>query len=138
MFRQAFERRRCLVPADGFYEWQRNTPKQPYFIRMNNNDIMAFGGVWERWKPADAGDPVDTFSIITTTPNELMKPIHERMPVILRRDDYARWLDRDVAGEAVMDLLRPYDVEEMTATAVGTHVNNTNNDDAECIRQAIV
>jgi putative SOS response-associated peptidase YedK len=135
MFRQAYERRRCLIPADGFYEWQGKTPpKQPMFIHQPDDGMFAFAGLWERWKPDDAHEPVDTCTIITTTPNAVMKPIHDRMPVILHERDYDRWLSRDVSGGAVMDLLRPFD-GELEAYPVSTQVNKPANDSVALIER---
>jgi putative SOS response-associated peptidase YedK len=129
MFRQAIARRRCLVPADGFFEWQGSKPpKQPYFIHLRSDEPFAFGGVWERWRAEKNADLLDTFTILTTSPNELMNPIHNRMPVIIARSDYDRWLDRTIEAEGIADLLRPYPAEEMEAHAVGTRVNNVKND----------
>lgn len=137
MFRQALQRRRCLVPADGFYEWQgAKPPKQPYLIRMKDDGVFAFAGLWERWRPDPDSEPVDTYTIITTTPNAVAERVHNRMPVILKPEDYARWLDKDVSGEGVADLLGPYPAEGMIATAVSTRVNSVKNDDAGCIEPA--
>jgi putative SOS response-associated peptidase YedK len=133
MFRQAFERRRCLIPADGFYEWQgAKPPKQPYFIHRPDDGIFAFAGLWERWKPADDAPPLDTCTIITTEPNAVMRAIHNRMPVILDREDYTRWLDREIPGKDVFDLLRPYD-GELQAHPVSTRVNKPANDGPDLI-----
>jgi putative SOS response-associated peptidase YedK len=129
MFRQAIARRRCLVPADGFFEWQGSKPpKQPYFIHLRSDEPFAFAGVWERWRAEENADPLDTFTILTTSPNELMNPIHNRMPVIVAAGDYDRWLDRTIGTEGIADLLRPYPAEEMEAYAVSTRVNNVKND----------
>lgn len=135
MFRQAFERRRCLVPADGFYEWQKldAKTKQPMFVRRRDDEPFAFAGLWERWRPDADAEPVDTFAIITTTPNALMSPIHNRMPVVLAERDHARWLDRENPGPAVADVLKPYADEDFTATSVSTRVNSPKNDDCDCI-----
>jgi putative SOS response-associated peptidase YedK len=134
MFRQAMGRRRCLVPADGFYEWRGKTPpKQPYFIHMKDDEPFAFAGLWERWKPAEDAEPVDTFTILTTDANDLMRPIHNRMPVILNAADYQRWLDRELPAQAVADLLKPYPSELMTARTVSTKVNNARNAGPELI-----
>lgn len=133
MFRQAFERRRCLIPADGFYEWRGKTaPKQPMFIHRPDDAVFAFAGLWERWQPDPSSQPVDTCTIITTTPNELMKSIHNRMPVILQDRDYDRWLSRDVPGDAVVDLLRPYE-GALEAYPVSTLVNKPSNDSPNLI-----
>jgi putative SOS response-associated peptidase YedK len=129
MFRRAFQHRRCLVPADGFYEWQgAKPPKQPYFIRMQDHGLFAFAGLWERWHPENA-EPVDTFTILTITPNELMKPIHDRMPVIIPPQDYRRWL----SGQDPQDLLKAYPAELMEAVAVSSRVNSPKFDGPECI-----
>ncbi|HZL37421.1 MAG TPA: SOS response-associated peptidase [Tepidisphaeraceae bacterium] len=129
LFRQAFARRRCLIPADGFYEWKGAAPpKQPYFFHMKDDSLFAFAGLWERWRPADDAEPIDTFTILTTRPNELSAPIHNRMPVILHRHDYARWIDRDVPGEDVGNLLDPFDADRMEVYPVSTQVNKVKND----------
>jgi putative SOS response-associated peptidase YedK len=134
MFRQAFERRRCLVPADGFYEWQRlGDKKQPMFMHRDDDVPFAFAGLWERWKPDPDAEPIDTCTILTTSPNVLMAPIHDRMPVILAPDDYSRWLDRSVPGEDVMNLLRPYAESGFVADRVSTRCNSPKNDDCECV-----
>ena len=136
MFRQAFDRRRCLIPADGFYEWRGpKPPKQPFFIHMKDDSLFAFAGLWERWRPEEEANPIDTCTIITTEPNELMRPIHNRMPVILHPENYARWLDRETPGDAVNDLLRPYDANEMTAHPINTRVNSVKNEGEELIEE---
>jgi len=133
-FRAAFRRRRCLVVADGFYEWRRTgAKKQPFFIRLRDDRPFGFAGLWESWEGADHS-VLETCTILTTGPNELMKPIHDRMPVILDPDDYGRWLDPGIQKpEPLAPLLRPYPSDAMLALAVGTHVNNPRNDDPECI-----
>ena len=134
MFRQAFGRRRCLIPADGFYEWQgAKPPKQPYFMQMTDGGLFGFAGLWERWKPQDAEVAIDTFTIITTNPNELMRPIHNRMPVILRPADYAAWLDRETPLEAIEGMLNAYDPAVMMAYPVKGLVNSPRNDSSECV-----
>lgn len=134
MFRQAFGRRRCLVLADGFYEWQGSKPpKQPYFIHMKDDGLFAFAGLWERWRPDDDAEPVETFTIITTTPNGVMSPIHNRMPVILSPRDYERWLDPKQTGESVLELLRPFAADGMEAYRISTRVNKPAHDGPELI-----
>ncbi len=135
MFRQAFARRRCLVPADGFYEWQKlgGKAKQPMFVRRPGDRPFAFAGVWERWQPEEGVEPVDTFAIITTRPNALMGPIHDRMPVILPEEGYASWLDREAEREQAEELLEPYPDGELEAVAVGRAVNSPGNDTCECV-----
>jgi putative SOS response-associated peptidase YedK len=140
MFRQAYERRRCLLPADGFYEWKRSTDpdgvlvKQPMFIHRQDDALFCFAGLWERWNPDPDADAVDTCTILTTRPNALMSDIHDRMPVILDPADYARWLDRDTPGKDVADLIKPCPTEDLTASPVTNLVNSPKNDDAACIK----
>lgn len=128
MFREAFKRRRCLVPADLFYEWQKTgeKTKQPYAIGLRDGGIFAFAGLWETWKDKATGAVLDTYTIITTDPNEVMEPIHNRMPVILPRSDYGRWLESDPAQPPI-DLLRPYSASEMKAWRVSQRVGNVRN-----------
>lgn len=138
LFREAFERRRCLVPADGFYEWKLLHPesgkvKQPYGIGLKDGSLHAFAGIWERWKDQATRQMLETFSILTTEPNELTASIHSRMPVILAKRDYARWLGPFEAGMPPIDLLRPYAAEEMMVWPVGTAVGNARNDDASLL-----
>lgn len=133
MFRRAFQSYRCLVPADGFYEWKgAKPPKQPYYIRMRDGGPFAFAGLWARWHPQDA-EPIDTYTIITTTPNELMAPIHNRMPVIVPPHRYRMWLE----GTEPQDLLRPFSADQMEAAPVSRAVNNPKNDTAECIEPLV-
>jgi putative SOS response-associated peptidase YedK len=135
VFRDAMKRRRCLVLADLFYEWQKTDPKgkQPYAIALKNDDLFAFAGLWERWKDRSRGEVLETFSIITTDPNELLSnlSIHDRMPVILRPGDYERWLDPGDTERPPIDLLRPYDAELMRVWKVGPEVGNVKNDRPE-------
>jgi putative SOS response-associated peptidase YedK len=135
MFKQAFERRRCLVPADGFYEWKTLDPKtkQPMYFHRQDDGLFAFAGLWERWRPDPEAEPVDTFTIITTTPNPIMAPIHDRMPVILDSADYARWLDRDTSGQSLAELLRPYGDSTFQADPVSTAVNSPRHDAPDCV-----
>jgi putative SOS response-associated peptidase YedK len=95
VFREAFKRRRCLVPADFFFEWQKldGKARHPYAIAMNDGALFAFAGLWEAWKEKATGQSLETSTIVTTDSNEVMQPLHDRMPVILRRSDYGRWLD---------------------------------------------
>jgi putative SOS response-associated peptidase YedK len=136
-FRAAFRRRRCLVAADGFYEWQRTgRQKQPYFIRMQDDRPFAFAGLWESWEGADHS-ALETCTLLTTEPNELMEPIHNRMPVILRAEDYGQWLDPAIqTPEPLAPLLRPFPSDEMTAYPVSTYVNSPTRDDPQCIERA--
>jgi putative SOS response-associated peptidase YedK len=136
-YRAAFRRRRCLVAADGFYEWQRTGKrKQPYFIRMEDDRPFAFAGLWETWEGAGEG-PVQSCTLLTTEPNALVAPIHNRMPVILAEDDYARWLDPSIEEPvALAPLLRSFPAEGMVAFAVSSYVNSPSRDDARCIERA--
>lgn len=131
-FREALKRRRCLVPADLFYEWRKldAKTKQPYAIAMKDGGIFAFAGIWERWKDQTKGETLETYTIITTDPNELLSDlsIHDRMPVILKPSEYGRWLDPGEPDRPPVDLLRPYDAELMTVWKVGSEIGNVNND----------
>ena len=130
MFRDAFKWRRCLIPADGFYEWKRSaTGKQPWRFTMADKEPFAMAGIWEEWRKQ--GEKRQTCAIITIGANELMAPIHDRMPVIIPFERYARWLD--LADESVFDLLVPYPAEEMVAYPVSTRVNTPKNDDPALI-----
>jgi putative SOS response-associated peptidase YedK len=132
-FRDALKSRRCLVPADGFYEWVRaGKTKQPYCFEINEGELFGFAGLWDRWKDA-SGNTVETCSILTTTPNAVTSAVHDRMPVILDPDAYNLWLDsgmKDVS--AVSDLLKPYDARLMRCFPVSTRINSVVNDDQEC------
>lgn len=131
MWRQPFKKRRCLVPADAFYEWKKIDAKvkQPYAFGMKDGEPFAFAGVWERWIAPD-GKPVDTFAIITTDPNELAATVHTRMPVILEPKDYTRWLTRADEEQPPIDLLRPYDAEGMKAWQVDPRVGSVRNNES--------
>jgi putative SOS response-associated peptidase YedK len=125
-----------LVPADGFYEWKgAKPPKQPFFIHKPDDSQFAFAGLWERWRPPKDAEPVETFTIITTTPNELMAGIHNRMPVILREDDYNVWLNPESPPDELKSLLVPFP-DELEAFPVSTHVNSPKNDNPACIEKA--
>jgi putative SOS response-associated peptidase YedK len=133
IFRDALRFRRCLIPADGFYEWQRTRKaKQPFCIEVNAGELFAFAGIWDRWKDA-RGSVVETCSILTTTPNAVTAPIHDRMPVILDPDGYDLWLDPGMRDPSVAsELLKPYDARLMRAYPVSTRINHVANDDAAC------
>jgi putative SOS response-associated peptidase YedK len=124
-FRQAFKQRRCIIPADGFYEWQRTEGrKQPFFFQMRDESPFGFAGLWEQWK-GEEGQVINSCTILTTTANEVLRPVHDRMPVILHPDDYSLWLDHDVRKlEMVEDLLRPYPADEMASYPVSTLINS--------------
>jgi len=132
-FRAAFKRRRCLIPASGFYEWQAvGGRKQPMHIREAGGGLLSLAGLWEVWHAPDGGE-LETCTILTTTPNALMEPIHNRMPVILDPADYDMWLDPATASDQLNHLLRPFAPEMLTAYPVGTAVNRPGNDTAACI-----
>jgi putative SOS response-associated peptidase YedK len=132
-FRDAFKARRCIVPADGFYEWQKvGKTKQPFCFEVNDGELFAFAGLWERWKDAD-GKALETCSILTTTPNAVTSIVHDRMPVILAPDNYDLWLDPGFGDAAALsELLRPYDARLMRSYPVSARVNHVANDDAGC------
>ena len=134
-FRDAYRRRRCLIPANGFYEWQKRPGgvKQPYRITLEDQQPFAFAGLWERWERASDSKPVQSCAIITTEANDLLRPIHGRMPVIVDAANYDAWLDADGHDGAQAALLRPYPSEAMAAWPVGTYVNSAANDDAKCL-----
>lgn len=133
-FRDPFERRRCLVPADGFFEWQKTAGgKQPVYLQVCSARFFAFAGLWDTWLSHDTG-PVESFTIVTTTANAVVEPIHDRMPVILPVTAYGRWLDptyRDTKDLRI--LLEPYPAEDMTARRVSRAVNDVRNDGPECV-----
>ncbi len=132
-FRAAFKRRRCLIPASGFYEWQKvNGRKQPMYIHPAGEELFALAGLWEYWLGAD-GSELETCTILTTTPNEMMAPIHNRMPVIVEPEDFEMWLDPGPRPADGLHLLRPYPANRMTAYPVSTLVNSPANDTANCI-----
>ncbi|MBL6950362.1 MAG: SOS response-associated peptidase [Bacteroidales bacterium] len=131
-YRNAFKKRRCLVPADGFYEWKKNGNKIPYWIILKNGDPFAMAGIWEKWVSSD-GEIIHSFSIITTEPNELMAPIHDRMPVILLPETEKMWLD-DTNEEVLKGLLKPYPADLMRAFPISTLVNSPKNDSQSIIK----
>ena len=137
-FRAAFKYRRCLVPADGFYEWQKlNGSKKPVRIQMDDGDLFAIAGLWEHWISGD-GSEIESCTLLTTEPNDLLAPVHNRMPVIISPDDFDLWLDPGAQhpGE-VQHLLRAYPAEAMNYYPVSTHVNNPRNEDPLCIEPLI-
>jgi putative SOS response-associated peptidase YedK len=135
VFRDPLKFRRCLIPADGFYEWVRTAKaKQPYCFEVNDGELFAFAGLWDRWKDP-SGNWIKTCSILTTTPNAVTSPIHDRMPVVLDPDGYELWLDPGMTKvEAVSDLLKPSDARLMRCYPISTRINHVANDDAECAR----
>ena len=132
-FREPLQKQRCLIPADAFYEWRRSArEKQPFCFEVGAGDTFAFAGLWDRWRDP-AGQFLETCTILTTTPNDLLADVHDRMPVILPVEDYDRWLD---PGMQYLDraarLLKPYDPNLMRRYPVSPRVNLVANDDAEC------
>jgi putative SOS response-associated peptidase YedK len=134
-FRDPLKFRRCLIPADGFYEWKRTAAgKQPFCFEVNSGDVFAFAGMWDGWKDS-SGQWVKTCSILTTTPNAVTSTIHDRMPVILDPDNYDLWLDPGMTDvRVVSELLKPYDAKAMGCYPISTRVNQVANDDEECCR----
>ena len=132
-YREPFKSRRCLIPADGFYEWKKEgKAKQPFHFGMVDDSIFAFAGMWDRWKNP-LGEVIDTCSILTTTPNALLADIHDRMPVILPVENYDLWLDPGFKiTDDLRELLRPYEPSLMKRHPVSTRVNLVKNDDPEC------
>jgi putative SOS response-associated peptidase YedK len=138
-FRSSYKYKRCVIPADGFYEWKAvpgTRAKVPHYIRLTSAKPFGFAGLWSEWRAAD-GSEVRTCSIVTTSPNALMETIHNRMPVILGREARAAWLDPSPTTPSQLDhLLVPYPADEMVAFPVSTRVNSPANDDASCISPA--
>ncbi|SRR5579883_1960728 len=132
-FRSAFKQRRCLILADGFYEWQRvgKQKKQPYYFQLVDRQPFAFAGLWERWQGEEA--PVETCTVLTTSANELLEPIHDRMPVMLHAESYDRWLDPTTPLAELHQLLQPYEAHQMQRYPVSTTVNRATTDTPECI-----
>jgi putative SOS response-associated peptidase YedK len=135
-WRTPFQKRRCLVPADGFYEWNRldAKTKQPFAFRMRDDAPLAFAGLWDAWKGPD-GQWLQSFSIVTTEANELMSSVHTRMPVILHPRDYSRWLERD-SERPPIDLLRPFESAAMEASPCNPLVGNARNNGPEMLNSA--
>ncbi len=138
-FREAAVARRCLVPADGFYEWvKEDSGKVPHWIHDPGGSPLAFAGLWERWTGGDTDggtDPMHSFTIITVEPNEAVRPLHDRMPAIVAMGERVTWLDKTVRTENALEILRPYE-GELAAYPVSTLVNSPANDTADCIARA--
>jgi putative SOS response-associated peptidase YedK len=135
-FRSAFKHRRCLIVADGFYEWQQQAGrKQPFYFRLQNQQPFGFAGLWEQWE-SSAKQSIASCTILTTQPNELVQPFHDRMPVILQQQDYDLWLDPQVqTPEPLQPLLHPYPASSMSAYPVSTAVNNPKYNSQECVNE---
>ena len=140
-FRAAFKYRRCIIPADGFYEWQKQKGgKQPHLIGFKDDltpgGVFGFAGLWERWERD--GSTIESCTILTTEPNELLAPIHNRMPVILHPDDYPEWLDTSLQDkDSLRHLLRAFPADQMQTVPVSTHVNNPRNEDPACVQPLV-
>ena len=135
IWRRPFHKFRCLVPADGFYEWKKldAKTKQPFAYSLSNGEPFAFAGLWDAWKNPQTGEWLQSFAIITTDANELTGKVHNRMPVILHPRDYGRWLERGEAHELPVDLLRPYEADAMDAAPCNPAVGNVRNNDPELL-----
>lgn len=138
-FRDPLKFRRCLIPADGFYEWKKTEKtKQPYCFEINDGELFAFAGLWEGWKDPN-GTWIKTCSILTTTPNAVAAAVHDRMPVVLDPDSYDLWLDPGMNdAQVVSELLKPCDARQMRCYPVSTRINHVANDDDECSRRVEV
>lgn len=134
-FRDPLRLRRCLIPADGFYEWKRTaSSKQPFCFEVNHGELFAVAGIWDCWKNRD-GQWVKTCSILTTTPNAMTAAVHDRMPVILDPSTYDLWLDPGLQNiAAISELLKPHDARLMRCYPVSSRLNHVTNDDADCSR----
>ncbi len=137
-FREAFSRRRCVVPASGFYEWKASSGgggKQPYYIHPDDSPLFGFAGLWERWEDDQTGERLDSFTILTGEPNDRVADIHDRMPVILSPDDYDFWMDPAIKDESALQALveRVYPDDHLDAHPVDTRVNNPSYDEPDCI-----
>ena len=138
-FRDPLRFRRCLIPTDGFYEWRRTgATKQPFCFEINEGGLFAFAGLWDGWRNP-RGEWLKSCSILTTTPNAVTAPIHDRMPVILKKNDYDLWLDPGMTNvEALADLLKPLDANLMRSYAVSARINHVANDDETCSAPIVV
>ena len=136
LWRAPFEKRRCLVPADGFYEWKKmsSKAKQPWVFTLADGTPCAFAGLWDAWRDPLTGDWLQSFAIITTTANELTAEVHDRMPVILHPRDYDRWLQRGEVAQPPIDLLRPYEAEAMQARLAHPSVGNVRSTGPELLQ----
>jgi len=134
-FRTAFRERRCLIMADGFYEWARKgKTRQPFHIANRDKSPFGFAGLWERWNPPQGGDPVESCTIITTSANTVVGELHDRMPVVLEPRDYDLWLDPSIhEPDRLLPLLRQYPAEKMESYPVNTLVNSPTNESASCL-----
>lgn len=131
-FRDAFRRRRCIIPIDGFYEWQRQgTQKQPHYIHRRDDRPFGLAGLWERW--TGGGRTIESCTILTTSPNDLMRPIHDRMPVVLSPVDYPMWLDGRSSSHDLLELLKPYGGDDLSEYPVSPRVNSPKHEGPDCL-----
>ena len=137
-WREPVKKRRCLIPANAFYEWPKEgqRPKQPYAFEMANGNLFAFAGLWDAWRDKD-GHWLQSFAIITTEANELMARIHPRMPVILHPRDYDRWLDREEVDQLPLDLLRPLESDVLEMYEANPSVNSVRNNGPDMLKRAV-
>lgn len=134
-YKKPFRFQRCLIPATGFYEWTKTKPAVPYYFQLKDESLFAFAGLYDIWKDPKDGKEIYSYTIITTNPNDVVSPIHHRMPLILKREDEDFWLDPDVIEpERLLPLLRPYPSDEMKVDRVSTAVNNPRLDSEELIK----
>jgi putative SOS response-associated peptidase YedK len=132
-FRAAFKRRRCLIPASGFFEWDHKAKsKQPYFVRLQDSNLLAFAGLWEHWQGGD-GETIESCTIVTTDANKSVGRIHDRMPAIIEPAEYAQWLEPMADRQELASLIRPFPDRKMLVYPVGKGVNNPKNDNPECL-----
>ena len=132
-FRSAFKMRRCLIVADGFYEWKRSGKiRQPFYVHLKKDSVFGFAGLWESWNGPD-GNIVESTTIITTSPNELIREIHDRMPVILHPDQYETWLLDSTPEHTLQEFLASYPADKMVAYKVSPEVNSPQNDLPDCL-----
>ncbi len=138
-FRSLFKKSRCLIPADGFYEWKEipgEKIKQPYFIQLKGEHLFAFAGLWSSWQDPASGETIDTCTIITTAANKLLAKIHDRMPVIIQQEQYGLWLATEDRGSGAKQQIKPYDPFKMTCHPVSGMCNNPKYDTPACIKRA--
>lgn len=136
-FKHIVKNQRCLVPSDGFFEWRKEGKnKVPYRFNLNNEEAFTYAGLWDSWKNEETEEVLNTFTIITTEANKVVKAVHDRMPVILRKDLEKLWIAEEVTESQATSLLRPYDAELMYSYAVHRAVNDARNNTPECIQAA--
>ena len=135
-FSPLLESHRCLVPADGFYEWQarEGAPKQPWFFHQPDDAVFSFAGLWTTWQPDPDVEPLESVTIITREPNEVVAPVHRRMPAILAQEDEEPWLDAGTGVEEALSLLSPVPDDRLAAVPVSTRVNSVSNDGPELLQ----